>query len=63
MSSAADRMRELRARKRRTAMSVRIVVERELIDQLVESKLLGAWDENDPIAVADAVEALLPGLP
>ena len=58
-ATAAERMRKSRARRRSGLAIVRVEVDFDLIDALVEHGHLAAWDADDGVAVADAIGRLL----
>jgi hypothetical protein len=54
-----ERVRRLRERRRDGAAVANVTVSRDMIDYLVAAGILGAWDDENPIEIAHAIEALL----
>ena len=54
-SAAAERQRRCRERRRRGERIVQIVYDDALLEALIESNLLAAWDADDPEKIGRAI--------
>lgn len=59
MKSAAERQRDRRRRQRDGAMVITIEVKPQSRSVFSEARWLREWDEDDPVAVAAAVQRLV----
>lgn len=62
MTSAAERQRRYRRRKRGDVMRVTIDVPPAARAVFSEARWYGEWDEDDPTAVAEALQRMVDGL-